>query len=379
MKRRSKANARVQPIVGPTLEKPLLHLHAASNVDSFWSAVQDVVEAALPSCFIGLTLQHSPILPGIAKSTERILGNFFPIAPIAKYFNGHPHRNVVFISDFFSDKRHFRRSSFYRGCMTPINGRCAFGLFFWGAKRLLAAIVVVRSAKQGALSAREMKLIRHLHAQFQTALGRLRSLERERAERVSFEQFMRRVPLATALLRWNLRLAYRNQAAAEFCALWQGGFSEPRFVKLKAPLPPEVLDRCRLLKKRWKQLGPLAFASANLRGEAVRHPTRRHLRATISLKQISSAAVARPHFLVEFESLQSSATTGYETTGASLSHLARLTRREQDLAHLVCDGHSNQEIADESGLSLETVKKHLHSIFCKLEVPSRSRLMALMR
>jgi DNA-binding CsgD family transcriptional regulator len=45
----------------------------------------------------------------------------------------------------------------------------------------------------------------------------------------------------------------------------------------------------------------------------------------------------------------------------------------------VCDGRSNQEIADKSGLSLETVKKHLHSIFNKLEVPSRSRLMALMR
>jgi DNA-binding NarL/FixJ family response regulator len=49
------------------------------------------------------------------------------------------------------------------------------------------------------------------------------------------------------------------------------------------------------------------------------------------------------------------------------------------LARLVCDGRSNQEIADEAGLSLETVKRHLHSIFCKLEVSSRSRLMALMR
>jgi DNA-binding NarL/FixJ family response regulator len=96
------------------------------------------------------------------------------------------------------------------------------------------------------------------------------------------------------------------------------------------------------------------------------------------LKQISSAAVARPYFLVEFESLLSSA-RGSRRLGASLSHLAQLTRREQDLTRLVCDGRSNQEIADESGLSLETVKKHLHSIFQKLEVPSRSRLITLMR
>jgi DNA-binding NarL/FixJ family response regulator len=68
-----------------------------------------------------------------------------------------------------------------------------------------------------------------------------------------------------------------------------------------------------------------------------------------------------------------------EMAGTRLSHLVRLTRREQELARLVCDGRSNQEIADESSLSVETVKKHLHSMFRKLEVSSRSRLMAMMR
>jgi DNA-binding CsgD family transcriptional regulator len=379
MNRRSKATARPESTVDPTLEKPLLHLHAANDVDSFWNAVQDVIGAAVPTCFIGLTLQHSPISPRIAKASEKLPSSFFPIVPIEKYFNAHPHRNIVLISDFFSDERHFRRSSFYRGCMVPINGRCAIGLFFWNVRRLLAAIIVVRNMQQGGLSTVEMKLVRHLHAQFQTALGRLRLLEREQAECVAFEQFMRRVPLPTVLLRWNLRLVYRNQAAAEFCALWQRGPLSARFVKTKAPLPPEVLDRCRLLKKRWKQLTPLGFAPVNLGDETVHHPTRRDLRATISVKQISSAAVARPHFLIEFENLCPGTAMGYHTRGASLSHLIRLTSREQNLALLVCDGRSNQEIADESGLSLETVKKHLHSIFCKLEVPSRSRLITLMR
>jgi DNA-binding NarL/FixJ family response regulator len=40
-------------------------------------------------------------------------------------------------------------------------------------------------------------------------------------------------------------------------------------------------------------------------------------------------------------------------------------------------GH--REIADDVGLSLQTVKRHLHSVFRKLEVPSRSRLITLMR
>ena len=145
----------------------------------------------------------------------------------------------------------------------PINGRCAIGLFFWESRRLLAAIIVVRSEQQGELSPGEMRVIRHLHAQFQTALHRLHSRSRERAVRVALEQFMRRVPLPTVLLRWNLRLAYRNQAAAESCAVWQRGPSGARFIKLKAPLPPEILNQCRVLKKRWEHLTPLGLASAN--------------------------------------------------------------------------------------------------------------------
>src|SRR5215470_1026096 len=379
MEQRFKASARVQSILDPIWEKPLLRLHAATDVDSFWKAVQNVIQAALPSSFIGLTLQHSPILPRIAKSTKKLSGSFFPIMPIQKYFSAHPHRNIVFINDFFSDERHFRRSSFYKGCMAPINGRCAIGLFFWDIRRLLAAIIVVRNLQQGELSPGEVEVIGHLHSQFQTALHRLHSRSRERAVRVALEQFMRRAPLPTVLLRWNLRLAYRNQAGAESCAVWHQGPLGARFIKLKAPIPPEILNQCRVLKKRWEQLSPLSLASANLVDETVRHPTRCDLRATISLKQISSAAFARPHFLIEFEDLRGSSGTGYQISRASLSHLVRLTRREQNLARLVCDGRSNQEIADESGLSLETVKKHLHSIFCKLHVPSRSRLMTLMR
>ena len=68
-----------------------------------------------------------------------------------------------------------------------------------------------------------------------------------------------------------------------------------------------------------------------------------------------------------------------EPSGARLPHLVRLTGREQQLARLVCDGRSNQEIADDAGLSLQMVKKHLYAIFRKLEVTSRSQLMALMQ
>jgi hypothetical protein len=42
----------------------------------FGKAFKMVIEAAPPNCFIGLTLQHSPILPRIAKSTKKLPGSF---------------------------------------------------------------------------------------------------------------------------------------------------------------------------------------------------------------------------------------------------------------------------------------------------------------
>src|SRR5205807_8138716 len=116
MKRRSKATTRLQSVLDPTLEKPLLHLHAAIDVDSFWKGVQDVIEAALPDCFIGLTLQRSPILPRIAKSTQKLPGSFFSIMPIKKYLSAYPHRNVIVIDDFFSVARSVWWYSFYWFC-----------------------------------------------------------------------------------------------------------------------------------------------------------------------------------------------------------------------------------------------------------------------
>ena len=379
MKQRSKASAQRRAIVDPRLEKPLLRLHAATDIDAFWKAIQKVINAALPNCFIGLTLQHNPILPRIVRSTRKMPDRSFPIAPVENYFSARPRRTLVLASDIFPDNRRLKASLFYRNYMTPVNGEHAIALFFWNAGRLLGVIVIMRSAKQGAFSRLEMKLTRQLYTQFQTALDRLRSLERERTVRVALEKFMGRVPLPTILLRWNLKLIYQNQAASDFCSVWQRGTERGRLIKTKAALPAEILDQCRSLKQRWEQLSPLQTSHSGFKNELVHHPQRRHLRATIGLKQISSSGVARPHFLIEFENLRRRAAPKDEIAGTRLSHLVRLTKREQELARLVCDGHSNQEIADESSLSLETVKKHLHSVFRKLEVSSRSRLMAMMR
>ncbi|WP_249010438.1 response regulator transcription factor [Conexibacter sp. DBS9H8] len=53
-----------------------------------------------------------------------------------------------------------------------------------------------------------------------------------------------------------------------------------------------------------------------------------------------------------------------------------LTPREWEVADLLCLGHSTEQLADELVLSAETVRTHVKNIMRKLEVHSRSELIA---
>ena len=54
----------------------------------------------------------------------------------------------------------------------------------------------------------------------------------------------------------------------------------------------------------------------------------------------------------------------------------RLSAREREVALLIGRGLSNKEVARELGLSLGTVKTHVHNILQKLGAPHRYSLIA---
>ena len=366
-------------MIESALEKPLLGLHAAMNVDALWKATQRLLSAAISNRVIGLALQHKPILPMIVRWTLPMPDGFFTAAPIENYIAGRPRHRFVRISGLFPNRSSLIKSTFYRRYMAPQRCPHVVCIFFWKNRRRICAIAIMRTATQGDLSGAEMKLLQQLYPQFETALCRLGSLEREHSVRKDLEEFLSRLPMPTILLRWNLKPIYQNRAAREFCAVWEKGPDEAQLMKATSPIPSEILDRCRLLKQQWAQAQHPIAPQTGFKEERVHHPRSPYLRATLHLRQLSSAGVAQPHFLVECEDLRRQARAHTEPASSSLPQLVRLTRREQEVARLVCEGRSNQEIADDACLSLPMVKKHLHAVFRKLEVPSRSRLITLMR
>ncbi len=56
--------------------------------------------------------------------------------------------------------------------------------------------------------------------------------------------------------------------------------------------------------------------------------------------------------------------------------LARLTPRQREVASLVASGLSNKDIARALGLSIATVKDHVHAILTRLGLTSRAALIA---
>jgi DNA-binding CsgD family transcriptional regulator len=361
------------------LEKPLLKLHRAIDVRSFWKAVHQLLSASIPYHSVGSSLQQSPGVTVISRWTLRMPGDFFVAEPLRNYAMDPQRKKLVRLADLFDNHNSFERSVFYRRYIVP--RKCAYGvaMFFWKRERLICTIAILRSAKQGDFSSSELKLLRQLYAQFLAALRRIESLERERLVRMNFQQFLRRLPLPTIILRWDLKPIYQNPAAREFCAVWEKGAEEAKRTKANSPVPAQIVDQCRVLKQRWldAQSQINSGRQTEFIEEQVQHSGAPSLRATIQVAQIKSARVARPHFLIACEDLYPNASVFRRPQLFHLPAFARLTRREREVAQLACQGHSNKEIAENACLSLQTVKKHLHSVFRKLQVPSRTRLVAL--
>ena len=74
-----------EPIIDPVIERPLLGLHRATNIDSFWKAARRLLSAAVPNHLIRLTFQHHPVLPMIVRKTRPLPNGYFAAEPLGSH------------------------------------------------------------------------------------------------------------------------------------------------------------------------------------------------------------------------------------------------------------------------------------------------------
>jgi DNA-binding CsgD family transcriptional regulator len=244
-----------------------------------------------------------------------------------------------------------------------------------------SVISLRRPAERGAYRPEELKLLRKLHPHFEAVISRLIKTQEERAKLDWFENFNEHLPFALLQLDWELKTNYANREAMKQCCAWNFGPQRTALYNPKSVfrIPQLILDACGQLQQRWlrQSANPkVAGIDSNLSARLA-HPAHPALHATVTLQPGGDSPATRPVFTIWFA--DQGDTSAAPTIISSLPAVNTLTVAERELATLICSGCSNQEAASRLGKSRKTVAGQLTSIYKKLGVPGRSRLIAALR
>jgi DNA-binding CsgD family transcriptional regulator len=256
----------------------------------------------------------------------------------------------------------------------------------------------VGESRRRAAEALEHAIPHHLHlavcgavlayAEIDVSLGHcgaaLERLEPLIAEPLACPAYLIELAATTVEAAAQARTPTRGQPALALREAWAAG--------LDAAGPRAILARCRglladrseadghfdeALRLHREQANPLDKARTQLNlGEHLRRTRRRaaarpHLRSAMEVFDSLGARLLADRAA---EELRASGEVGRRRPPGAVSDL---TPRERQVARLAAAGASNGEVAARLFLSQKTVEYHLHKVFTKLGVTSRTDLAAV--
>lgn len=372
------------PAEKPELEA-LLRLHAANEVDALWSGVRDLLRANVRfhrlTLFLGhLGLREARLVfsdPPVEESPEwfarRARGN-----PFSAWIARNPGVPFYRFEDIVGPPATFRQSDFYRDFAKPEGWDKGLSVLFWqGGSEMRAMFSLYRSPRQRPFSEEDIQRLATLAPHIETAIMRVQDLHEERQMRRVLEAFNRDLPLPLLLMDWEHRVVFANHEAQRVAALWNYGAERARHFNSREcfRVPASILEAARSMKEQMLQ------DAARIPPVRLRHPEDPRLEATLQLSPGRAKTLSHPGYFVLFRHHREEETSEdiEEPSQRRLRLLAELTPAERELALLVCEGLTNREIAERLRKSILTVKTQLNSVFQKLEVKSRARLIHKLR
>ncbi|MEP6822576.1 MAG: helix-turn-helix transcriptional regulator [Chthoniobacterales bacterium] len=372
--------------------RPALRLQAASGIHEYWAAAQDLVAAAAPSatrwlCLrpIGmrtaLVLLRETAARGRKKKQVSLVGeaeflrDLFSHHPAILHLHGNAEKAVVRLAP--SVMQSLPQSS--HSVLREQRGKFGAALAFWKGKRLEGVLVLHRSEEEGDFTKEEWRRLRQIHPHLQTALHRLIAHRGHLAHKKLLHDILEPLPLPMVLCDHRLSVVSETAAGLAARTAWAAADERSRIWNRArgTPLPEDLADLCRERIAVWEKSDAVQRARLEKHESESRHPRVPKLRVRLRLVRDKRFPLVRPLLLFRFETTSLSANNGHEQASAPrFAGLAPLSAAEREIALLVCRGQSNAAIAHQVGKSIHTIKTQLNSIFEKLEVKSRAKLIA---
>lgn len=367
------------------LHKPLLTLHAAMEMETLWKAVNSVLRATLDVHRVTLFLGH------IGLGEARFARTDPPIErtkewysargrqnPFSHYIDTHPGVRHYRFSDILPPAPEFKKTEFYRKFARQEGWDKGVTFLFWDKRALRAMFSLYRTPGQPDFDDEEIARLNYLHPFIETAIIRVQKLHTERLARRSLEEFAWHIPIGLVLLEWDLKVEFANPEARKMCADWNLGPDAAKAYNARDvfAVPEPVLAECKRLREAILARDPKELTSLPGDVARVNHPYQSSKHAQITVLKSSGSALAKPRFLVMLdEEVFPLAEPLRSQTRSKPLHLPALTPSEKEIVDHVCSGLSNAEIARALNKSVLTVKTQLNSVFRKLGVSSRAKLI----
>jgi DNA-binding CsgD family transcriptional regulator len=271
----------------------------------------------------------------------------------------------------------WQKLEFNNDFLKPQNINHLLVMYLRDDNHLLGHIDIHRNGSGATFSQKELFKAQYLATMFSRGIRQKQLLEKSADLEKLLKQIIEVSSAGIAVLDSSLNSIYWNNKISEFGfppLNWKTGTGCSR--AYQPMLPHEVMDECRKLQ-------------SSMRGNrwGVKYSNRRVVLWTDQNRLIEveievvpakpdSAARQNPfYFILIFNEVHRS----NFIVGAITSHERKLTPKEMEIAQCICQGLTNKEISHKLYIALPTVASHIHHIFQKFDVKSRSKLIHVLQ
>jgi len=346
-------------------------LNSVSSVREFWQLLRAVLARVVPHHSVSLYFNYfGPDDAFRVLHHQQLPGSVVPwperrkLSPAPEFLRRHPGTKTYRLRQILPEGATLRDSDYFLHVMQVEGWATLLGHGFWDGTRLVALLVLRRSAEQGEFGPEDIHFLERWHPHLRDALVRIQTTDEEAVLKSCFSSCLDAMSVGVMIFDWDLRLKFMNSTAARRCAGLKDGVD-----RACAPHPDCDLAVPNTVSEA------LHAAKAEALAPNCRE-TPADARRGIQVQALSPVglSLARPCFLVQiFPSADGEASRRSEAS----TRLACLTRCEREVALLAADGYSNGEIAARLRKSERTVASQMGAVLGKLGFASRVMIARL--